>query len=184
MNPIRLAGIVGSLRSDSSTRAVFRAAAELVGADVELVEVPLADVPLYDGDVEAEGDPAAVVGLKGAIDAADGLIVFTPEYNRSVPAVTKNAIDWLSRPPGDSVLSRAAVGIVAATPGGHDAQGVRSHLSASIAANTDRFHESTHGIASVAAKLIDGRLVDPEARTDLETWLAGFVAEVRELAHV
>ena len=114
---VNLVGIVGSLRADSFNRAVFRSAQSLVWPGVELSEASLRDVELYDADIEAQGDPPAVVTLKGQVSAADGLIVFTPEYNRGVPAVTKNAIDWLSRLPRESVLSRSTVGIVAATPG-------------------------------------------------------------------
>ena len=172
---VNLVGIVGSLRAESFNRAVFVAAQTLVGPGVKLCEARLRDVPLYDGDVEAAGDPAAVITLKATVAAADGLIVFTPEYNRSAPAVTKNAIDWLSRLPGESVLSRAAVGIVAATPGRHDAQGSRTHLGQSIAANTDRLFEPSLGIASIADKLTDGELSDEDAIQKLASWLAEFV---------
>jgi len=177
---VQLAAVVGSLRADSFNRVMFNAAVELAGDHVVLAEVSLRDVPLYDGDVEAGGDPEAVTALKRAVAAADGLVVFTPEYNRSVPAVTKNAIDWLSRLPGESVLSEATVGIVASTPGRHDAAGVRAHLGASLAANTDGYYEHSLGVASVNRKFTDGRLSDPETRDELSTWLAGFVTYCRE----
>ena len=179
---IAIVAIVGSLRADSFNRAVFNAASQLVGDGVALREILLHDVPLYDGDLEKGGDPAAVAALKSAVDEADAVIVFTPEYNRSVPAVTKNAIDWLSRLPGESALSRATVGLVAATPGRHDAAGVRDHLGTSIAANTDRFYGTTLGIASVTRKMIDGALADDVCLAELQAWLAGFVDYVRSPA--
>ena len=178
-HPLKLVGIIGSLRRDSFNRSVFQAAIELLGPDVILSEASLREVPLYDGDLESQGDPDAVSQLKEQVASADGLIVFTPEYNRSVPAVTKNAIDWLSRLPGESVLSKSAVAIVAASPGRHEAAGVRQHLSTSIAANTKRLYEPTLGIASIGHKLTDGRLSDEDTRSELKEWLAGFVSFIR-----
>jgi chromate reductase len=177
--PVNVVAIIGSLRADSFNRSIFRTAQDLVGEDVTLTEVPLADVPLYNGDIAAQGDPDAVAALKTAVDNADGLIIFTPEYNRGVPAVTKNAIDWLSRMPGDSALSRATVGVVGASPGGHEVNGVRTHLAASISTNTKMFYETSLGIGSVHEALTDGKVSDPEVRDRLESWLEGFVDFVR-----
>jgi chromate reductase len=77
----------------------------------------LGDVPLYDADVEARGDPEAVVALKSAIREADALLIATPEYNYGVPGVLKNAIDWASRPPSGSVLSGKPTALLGASPG-------------------------------------------------------------------
>ncbi|MEE9417238.1 MAG: NADPH-dependent FMN reductase [Acidimicrobiales bacterium] len=177
--PLNLVAIVGSLRAESFQRSIFNSADELAGSDIAISEVSLRDVPFFNEDLEVDGGPAAVQALNEAVDAADGLIVFTPEYNGSAPAVTKNAIDWLSRVPGDSALSRAAVGIVASSPGGHEVAGVRAHLGGSIGANTSRFYETTLGIASIADKLTDGRLTDEATRTRLAEWIAGFASHVR-----
>jgi len=178
--PLRIVGIVGSLRAVSFNRMMFDAAVDLLGPGAELTEVAIRDVPLYNGDVEAEGDPASVAALKESVERADGLIVFTPEFNRGAPAVTKNAIDWLSRMPRQSVLTRATVGLVAATVGGHEANGVRQHLADSIGANTRTFYPTTLGLGSIADKVTDGRLTDPVARSALAGWLAGFVNHVGE----
>lgn len=175
---LQICALVGSLRADSLNRLVAAAAATLMPDGATLVEHPLRDVPLYDGDVEAAGMPDSVVALRNAVDTADGLVIFTPEYNRSIPAVTKNAVDWLSRMPGDSPLSRAAVGVVAATPGRHDAGGVRAHLSASVGANTDRLYEPTLGIASIGHRTENGRISDDDLTRELREWLAGFVNHV------
>lgn len=176
--PLDLVAIVGSLRAESSNRAVFDTARELALPLAAIREIPLRDVPMYDGDVEAAGDPLAVLELRTAVDQADGLLIFTPEYNRGVPAVTKNAIDWLSRYPGDSALSRAKVGIVAATPGAHPAAGVRDHLATSIGANTSGLYEQSLGIGSVTNVLDGGRIVDDGVRAELSEWLRGFVNHV------
>lgn len=115
--PVRIVGIAGSLRRGSFNRALLRAARELAPEGMALDIFDLIDVPLYNGDVEAEGDPAPVVALKRAIAAADGILFVTPEYNHGVPAVTKNAVDWASRPPGSASLGGKPVGIIGASPG-------------------------------------------------------------------
>ncbi|MDH3680993.1 MAG: NAD(P)H-dependent oxidoreductase [Acidimicrobiia bacterium] len=175
---IRLVALIGSLRAASVTRVVFDAAVELLPAGVELGEHALGDLPLYNGDVEAAGDPVAVVALKAAVEESDGLILFTPEYNRSIPAVTKNAIDWLSRVPGDSPLSRTVTGVVAATPGRHEVQGVRRHLADSLSGISGHFFDTTLGIGSLNRRSTDGHLTDSEARALLEGWLSDFASYV------
>jgi NAD(P)H-dependent FMN reductase len=78
-------------------------------------------VPLYDGDVEAQGIPASVSQLKEAVVAADGVLLVTPEYNNSIPGVFKNVIDWLSRPPADArrVFGGRRFAIIGASPGAY-----------------------------------------------------------------
>ena len=99
---------------------LLRAAVEAVPAGSTIQIESIRDIPLYDGDVEAEqGIPQAVQQLKARIVAADGLLIVTPEYNNSMPGVLKNAIDWLSRPPADipRVFRGRPVAIMGATPG-------------------------------------------------------------------
>src|SRR5262245_62996299 len=97
---VTIAGFAGSLRKASFNRALLRAAVEAAPAAQLRIEVcDLSEVPLYNGDVEALGLPEAVQKLREAVTRADGLLIATPEYNWGVPAVTKNALDWLSRPP-------------------------------------------------------------------------------------
>ena len=97
-----IVGISGSTRRGSFNSALLRAAAAAMPEGAELRIESIADIPLYNGDVEAQqGIPAPVARLKDAIAAADGLLLVTPEYNNSIPGVAKNAIDWLSRPPAD-----------------------------------------------------------------------------------
>jgi chromate reductase len=77
----------------------------------------LSEIPLYDADLEAQGDPEPVQALKAAIGEADALLVATPEYNHGVPGVLKNAIDWASRPARSSVLGGKPAAIFGASPG-------------------------------------------------------------------
>jgi chromate reductase len=110
-------GIAGSLRAGSFNRALLRAAQELAPAGMEITAFDLAPIPLYNGDVEAAGDPEPVAALKAAIRQADALLIVTPEYNFGVPGVLKNAIDWASRPPRGSALQGKPAAIMGATPG-------------------------------------------------------------------
>jgi chromate reductase len=114
---IRVLGFAGSLRKASLNRALLRAAAELAPEGMTIEQFDLAVIPLYNADVEAAGDPEGVAAFKAAIHAADGVLMVTPEYNHGVPAVTKNAVDWASRPPRGAALSGKPVGIIGASPG-------------------------------------------------------------------
>lgn len=115
--PIRILGVAGSLRRQSYNRALLRAAAELAPEGVVIETFDLLAVPLYNGDVEAGGDPEGVAAFKAAIRAADGVLFACPEYNHGVPGVMKNAVDWASRPPAGAALAGKPVGIIGASPG-------------------------------------------------------------------
>lgn len=172
---VKLVTLVGSLRRGSLNRVVATAAAELAPPGVEVSEHPLAGVPLFDADVEAVGDPPAVASLKAAVAGADGLVIVTPEYNAGVPAVTKNAVDWLSRPYGSGPLVDKPVGVVVATPGRHDAPGCRRHLADSLGVLTTRLFTPSLAVSSVHRKTDEGVLVDADTRRVLAEWLAAFV---------
>ncbi len=176
MTNLQITAIVGSLRAESTHRALMTAAVELMPAGSVLVESDVRGLPFYNGDVEAAGDPSTVADLKAAVGAADGLVIFTPEYNRSIPAVTKNAVDWLSRPRGSSALTGTPVGIVAATPGGHDVAGVRDHLAATVGVTGAEVFDRSLGMGGIFDLIgDDGRVVDDEARATLRAWLGAFV---------
>jgi chromate reductase len=113
----RVLAISGSLRERSYNRALLRAAAELAPEGVEIEEFDLREIPLYDADVEAAGDPEPVAKLRAAVAEADALLFATPEYNRGTSGVLKNAIDWLSRPALASVLRWKPVAIMGASTG-------------------------------------------------------------------
>jgi len=171
--PITVVAIIGSLRRESVNRAVFEAAIGLCNPSMSLVEAPVADVPFYNGDVEQEGDPAAVVALKQAVQEADGLIFFTPQYNGTIPAVTKNALDWLSRKGDFTAMVGKPVGVVAATPGRHEVEAVRRHLAATATAASAEVMETSLGISSINHRF-DAGVLDAETRESLGDWLAEF----------
>ena len=95
---IRVAGIAGSLRAASLNKGLLQAAAELAPAGMEIsIYTRLGDIPPYNDDVFAQGDPEPVADLKKFIGGADAMLIVTPEYNYGVPGVLKNAIDRASR---------------------------------------------------------------------------------------
>jgi chromate reductase len=116
MATIKILGIAGSLRKGSFNRAALRAAQGLVPAGATLEAHDLPDLPGFDQDKE-KTPPAAVTELKAKIRAADAVLLVTPEYNYSVPGVFKNAIDWASRPYGDSAWKGKPVAIMGASAG-------------------------------------------------------------------
>src|SRR5690606_38399591 len=97
----KVAIVVGSLRKDSMNLKLGKALAALGQGKFQSSFVDIADLPLFNQDLEAN-PPAAVTKFKSEIEAADAVLFVTPEYNRSVPGVLKNAIDWGSRPYGKS----------------------------------------------------------------------------------
>jgi chromate reductase len=120
-------GISGSLRAGSLNTALLRAAVGLVPEGVTLKIGDIADIPLYHGDVEAEGLPGAVQALRAEIKAADALVFATPEYNYSIPGVLKNAIDWASRPP-EHPFAGKPIAIMGASPGALGSARAQYHL--------------------------------------------------------
>ena len=113
-------GISGGLRKGSYNTALLRASKEAApdGTRVEIASIR--GIPLYDGDVEAEsGVPDIVRDLKDRIARADGLLLVTPEYKKSIPGIFKDAIDWLTRPPANipCVFGNRPVALMGATPG-------------------------------------------------------------------
>lgn len=110
--------LVGSLRAASVNRQLADLAAESApaGVTVQIFE-GLADLPFYNEDLDGETPPAPVAALRSAAARADAALVVTPEYNGSIPAVLKNAIDWLSRPWGASDLKGKPVAVIGAAQG-------------------------------------------------------------------
>lgn len=103
-HPIRVLGISGSLRRASFNTGLLRAAQETAPEGMSISIFDIRDIPFYDGDLEADGDPDPVAALKSAVREADGVIFATPEYNWGTSGVMKNAIDWASRDREDGSL--------------------------------------------------------------------------------
>lgn len=175
--------IAGSLRDRSFNAMLMRAAAELAPAGTTVETASIKDIPLYDGDHEAEaGVPPVVQALKDRIAAAPGVLLVTPEYNNSLPGAFKNAIDWTSRPPADlgRVYGGKPIGVIGATPGpGGTGMAQAAWLPVLRTLGTLPFFGPRVQVAS-AGKVFDdqGRLVDPAVRGQVEKYMAGFAAFV------
>lgn len=114
----KILGLSGSLRKASYNSALLRTLAELAPDGVEVTIASIAEVPLYDGDLEAEkGLPEPVKTLQHQLSEADGLLLVTPEYNSGVPGVLKNTIDWMSRGGGMGLFQGKPVALASASPG-------------------------------------------------------------------
>jgi len=124
---IRILGIAGSLRRESYNRAALRAATQLAPAGATVETFELDGIPLFNQD-EEQNPPPKVTELKRRIREANAILFVTPEYNWSVSGVLKNAIDWASRPHGDSAWDGKPVAIMGATPGAIGTARAQNHL--------------------------------------------------------
>jgi chromate reductase len=114
---LKVLGFAGSLRGGSLNKSLLRAAQELAPLGMTIEPYDLGTIPLYNYDLEEQGDPRPVAEFKEAIQRAQALLIVTPEYQQGVPGVLKNALDWASRPAGRSVMQGKPVAIMGATPG-------------------------------------------------------------------
>jgi chromate reductase, NAD(P)H dehydrogenase (quinone) len=180
--PIRILGIAGSLRRASYNRAALREAERLVPGDASLETFDLDGIPGFNEDLERD-PPARVVELKARVRAADAILFVTPEYNYSVPGVLKNAIDWGSRPYGDSAWAGKPVAVMGASVGVHGTARAQHHLRQSfVFLNMYPLNQPEVMIASAAQKFgADGKLTDEKARELIGRLLTSLVAWTRKL---
>lgn len=123
----KIAVLVGSLREKSSNKTLARALETVApkGMEFDYIDISL---PLYNEDIETAGYPEEIQALKTRIEQSDGVLLVTPEYNRSIPGPLKNAIDWLSRPYGQSAFTGKPVGTVGSSMGPVGTAMGQSHL--------------------------------------------------------
>lgn len=176
--PWRVCGIAGSLRAGSFNRSLLRAAKELAPPELDVtIFDALIDVPMFNADVEAEGDPAGVIALKEAIAAADGLLLVTPEYNAGIPGPMKNAVDWASRRyrDGAPVLKGKPTAIMGATPGQLGTARAQANLRVTLA-NTGAVVMDGPQVHVMGARerIVDGELVDEDSRKFVSGLLEAF----------
>ncbi len=183
---INIVALSGSLRKMSFNSALLRAACDLAPAGMSIEIVDLAPFPLYDDDVRLVAYPPVVQALRDKVAASDGLLLACPEYNYSVSGVLKNAIDWVSRPPGNLFATRptaiigAATGLFGSIRGQNHLRAIMSGLDAHV------INKPEVMVASAAAKFdTNGTLTDDTARTllgELLEKLAQAVTRDRRLA--
>jgi chromate reductase len=113
---MNIIGLSGSLRAGSYNTLALKAAQRLAPAGITIDIAGIGDIPLYNDDQRARGEPLPVAALKAKIRQADAVLIATPEYNFSIPGVLKNTLDWMSRPP-EPPFAGKVVGIIGASPG-------------------------------------------------------------------
>lgn len=172
-------GLSGSLRRASFNAGLLRAAAELLSEGAALEIGSIREVPLYDGDLElAEGLPPAVKSLQEKLDAADGVLLVTPEYNNGIPGVFKNAIDWISRGPGLQMWVGKPVAVIGASPGGFGTMMAQDQwLPVLRTLRADLWAEGRL-MVSRAGSLFDdeGNLTDTASRERLAAFMSAFIS--------
>jgi chromate reductase len=177
IEPVRILGIAGSLRRGSYNRAALRAAQQLTpqGAVLEIVE--LDGIPGFNQDDEQD-PPAKVVELKARVRAADAILFVTPEYNYSIPGVLKNAIDWASRPYGDSAWYGKPAALMGASLGAIGTARAQYHLrQVFVFLNVFPLNEPEVMIRGAAEHFdADGNLTDEDTRRRIGALLEALVA--------
>ncbi|MFS8975060.1 NAD(P)H-dependent oxidoreductase [Cupriavidus necator] len=182
MPDLKLLGISGSMRRESNNTAVLRTLQMSMPAGIGLSVITLDDIPLYNQDVELCGVPRGVQELKSAIEASDGIILCSPEYNHGMPGVLKNALDWVSRPALSSPMKGKPVLIVTSSPaftGGVRAQAQLKETLSGMLARVIAWPQVV--IAGVHGKVREGRLVDEASVKFLLDAVGGLAAEIAML---
>lgn len=171
-----LLALSGSLRAQSFNTRILEALVGLAPSGTEVEVFDVADLPLYNQDLDGETLPGSVARLRAGVAAADGIVIATPEYNHSYSAVTKNTVDWASRPFAAGPILKKPVMIVAAGPG--PGGGVHA-----IEATTTLMSllgcpiVATVGVAGAHEKIgADGSIIDADLERTLREGLSGFSA--------
>jgi len=175
-------GIAGSLRRQSYNRAALRAAQQLAPQGVTLDIFEIDGIPGFNEDDE-KNPPAKVVELKKRIRAADAILFVTPEYNYSVPGVLKNAIDWASRPYGDSAWSGKPAAIMGASVGNLGTARAQYHLRQMfVFLNVLALNRPEVMIGKADERFdADGNLTDNDTREHIQKLLEALVAWAKRL---
>ena len=182
MSQYAIAVVVGSIRRDSFNRKLATALAKLAPPEFSFQQVKIDDLPLYNQDDDATPAPP-VKRLKDEIRAARGLIFVTPEYNRSMPGVLKNAIDHASRPYGQSVWGGKPAGVLGVSVGAIGTAVAQQHLRNSLAyldvptlGQPECFIQMKEGLFDAAGG------IGPDSRKFLQEWMDRYVAWVKRHA--
>ena len=182
MSQYNIAVVVGSLRKDSFNRQLANAIVKLAPSEFSFKQLEIGDLPLYNQDDDAQPS-AQVVRLKGEIGAAQGLLFVTPEYNRSIPGVLKNAIDHASRPYGQNAWAGKTAGVLGASIGADGTALAQQHLRNVLAyldvptlGQPEAFIQAKEGLFDGAGN------IGPGSQAFLQGWMDKYVAWVKQHA--
>jgi len=180
MSQYQIAVVVGSLRRESLNRQLANAVAKLAPPEFSFKQLRIDDLPLYNQDDDA--NPAdAVKRLKSEIAAADGLLFVTPEYNRSMPGVLKNALDHASRPYGQNAWAGKPGGVLGASIGSIGTAVAQQHLRTTLAYLDVPTLGQPEAFIHVKEGFFDasGQIASPGSKKFLEGWMQKYVAWVQ-----
>ena len=179
MTQYKIAVVVGSLRKDSLNRKLALALAHLAPEEFTFEHIDIGDLPLYNQDHDGS-PPPSVMRLKTEISSAQGLLFITPEYNRSIPGVLKNAIDHASRPYGQSVWGGKPAGVIGVSVGAIGTALAQQHLRNILAyldvptlGQPEAFIQNKEGLFD------DKGHVSEASRQFLQSWVDKYVAWVK-----
>ena len=179
----KIAVVVGSLRKDSFSGKIAKAMSQLAEGKLDMEVVEIRDLPLYNQDDDTETPPRAFTEFRKRIRAADGVLFITPEYNRSVPAALKNAIDVGSRPYGQAAWTGKPCAIVSQSPGALGGFGANHHLRQMLPfLDMPAMPAPEAYLGGVASKFEGDRLVDDSLRGFLQTFVDTFAGWVEKHA--
>ena len=180
MAQFNIAVVVGSIRKESFNAKLAKALEKLFPADFSFTHLRIDDLPLYNQDDDGN-QAASVLRIKGEISAAQGVIFFTPEYNRSIPGVLKNAIDHASRPYGKSVWNGKPAGVVGVSVGPIGAALAQQHLRNVLAylnmptlGQPEAFIHNKDGLYDAAGNIGEA------SQKFLQSWVDAYVAWVKK----
>ncbi|VCU69995.1 NADPH azoreductase [Pigmentiphaga humi] len=183
MSTTRIGIIVGSLRKDSFNRQLAKAVAALLPQPLQAVDIPIGELPLYNQDLDS-ALPEAAVKFKQQVESVQGLLFFTPEYNRSYSGVLKNALDWGSRPWGKSSWPGKPAGIMGASPSQVGTALAQEHLRMVLSAldvpvlpQPSIFVQYGEGLVDA-----DGRITNETTAKFVQGFVARYVAWLDKLA--
>lgn len=180
MSQYQIAVIVGSLRQDSFNRKLANAIVKLAPPEFSFSQVQIGDLPLYNQD--GDGNPVeAVKRFKSAIVSAQGILFVTPEYNRSIPGVLKNAIDHGSRPYGQSAWAGKPAGVLGVSVGAmgtaiaqQHLRNILAHLDVPTLGQPEAFIHAKEGLFDETGN------IGPDSRKFLQSWMDKYVAWVKK----
>jgi chromate reductase len=174
--------IVGSLRKESFSRKMANALVGLAPESLKLEIVEIGQLPLYNQDLDPDNAPAAWKEFRARVKKADGVLFVTPEYNRSVPAPLKNAIDVGSRPYGQSVWAKKPAAVVSVSPGLIGGFGANHHLRQSLVFLDMPTMQQPEAYIGGADKLFDanGKITNDGTRDFLTKFMAAYAAWVEK----
>jgi chromate reductase len=170
--------LVGSLRKESLNRKVANAMIALDAAPLKFEFAEIGNLPLYNQDLDGESTPESWLALRQQIRSSDAVLFVTPEYNRGVPGVLKNAIDVASRPYGQSAWEGKPGAVISVSPGGIGAFGANHHLRQSLVFLNVPAMQQPEAYIEGATKLFDtqGNLTNQDARELLNKFAKSFAA--------